>query len=142
MNSQSAEVVRIDIPATYKHLSIVSACITEIIERTEDVDERKELIYNLQLAVHETCANIVEHAYEGQSEGRIAVTLTLFSHPRQLCVDLQDTGQSFDVFAVPDPDLSQPQVSGYGLFLIRHLVDEVTYTPGSTYNCWRLIKFF
>lgn len=142
MNIQSAEVVRVDIPATYKHLSIVSACIAEIIERAEDVDERKELIYTLQLAVHEACANIVEHAYASQPEGRIAVTLTLCARPRQLCVDLQDTGRPFDLFAVPDPDLSQPQVSGYGLFLIHNLVDEVTYTPGSTYNCWRLIKKF
>lgn len=142
MNTQSAEVVRIDIPATYKHLSMVSACIAEIIERAGDVDERKELTYNLQLAVHEVCANIVEHAYANLSDGRIAVTLTLFSHPRQLCVDLQDTGRPFDLFAIPDPDLSQPQISGYGLFLIRNLVDEVAYTSGSASNCWRLTKKF
>ena len=133
------EVVKLDVPARHKYLNILGACLSALLERVEGLRDRDTLIYNVELAVHETCSNIVEHAYAGAS-GRIAVDITLKQDPRQLVVDVRDTGRPFDLSQVKEPAFEQTQTRGYGLFLIRSLVDEVTYRPQAGDNHWRLVK--
>ena len=60
--------------------------------------------------------------------------------PRRLVIDLRDNGSSFDFAEAPKPNLNEAQIHGYGLFLVKELMDEVTYEPGPTENHWRLIK--
>ena len=45
-------------------------------------------------------------------------------------IAMSDEGASFDLDAVPAPDLAALPESGMGLFIIRSFVDELTYTPG------------
>jgi serine/threonine-protein kinase RsbW len=132
-------VVQLDIPADHRWLSIVSACVAELLGSVEGIHDRDRTVYGLQLAVHEACTNIIDHAYGGPCEGRIAIALSLCSG-RELIVELRDTGEAFDMDATPMPDLDKPQVHGYGLFLIRSLVDSVTYTPLPSGNTWRLAR--
>lgn len=136
---QQADVVRLDLPASYKYLNVVSSCLAAVLERLEGVPERETVAYNVELAVHETCTNIVEHAYGG-GPGRIEVAISICDAPRQVVVDVHDTGRAFDLTKVHEPDLSQAHTNGYGLFLMHHLVDEVTYAPQSGNNHWRLVK--
>lgn len=134
-----ADVVRLTVPAQHKFLNVVGKCIRALITNESDVPEKDALIYNIELAVHEACANIVEHAYAGLS-GRIEVVFTLVEEPRQLIVELGDNGRSFDLSTVTSPDLDQPHTSGYGLFLVHQLMDEVDYYPEPGNNRWRLVK--
>jgi serine/threonine-protein kinase RsbW len=135
-----SDVIRLDLPATHKYLNVLGACLGEMLTRAEGLDDPTALTYAVQLAVHEICANIVEHAYAGQPAGRIGVTVTLAAQPRRLVVDLADTGRSFDPAGVPEPDLTEGQAGGYGLFLVRQLMDDVTYHPQPGGNHWRLAK--
>jgi serine/threonine-protein kinase RsbW len=135
------EVVRLDLPASYAYLSLLGACLSDIIARIDGLGEADIVAYNVQLAVHETCTNIIGHAYGEQAAGRIRIEITLQHAPRRLIVDLHDTGRTFDLDAVPEPSLDDVQVHGYGLFLIRELMDEVSYTPRTGDNRWRLVKY-
>ena len=38
------------------------------------------------------------------------------------------------------PDLDTGQVHGYGLFLVRSLIDDVTYAHSGGENRWELVK--
>jgi serine/threonine-protein kinase RsbW len=136
---QQADVVRLDLPASYKYLNVVSSCLAAVLERLEGVSERETVAYNVELAVHETCTNIVEHAYGGMP-GRIEVAISVCNAPRQVVVEVHDTGRAFDLNQVKEPDLDQAHTNGYGLFLMHRLVDEVTYAPQSGNNHWRLVK--
>jgi serine/threonine-protein kinase RsbW len=138
MNTE--ESIYIDLPANLSYLSIISHALGEVLRYIEDLPDAEYTVYNLQLAVHEACTNIVEHAYANQPTGRIRTTITLNHTPRRLVVELHDTGQSFDITAVTVPDLDTPQEGGYGLFLIHSLMDEVSYLPQPDNNCWRLVK--
>lgn len=140
MSRAYPETVRLDLPATHKHLSILGACIAELLDRVEGLDDRQMLTFAVQLAVHEACTNIVDHAYGGDPAGVIGVVLTVCAKPRQLVVTLHDTGRAFDPAQAPAPDLNVAQEHGYGLFLINNLMDEVTYTPCAGNNRWRLVK--
>ncbi len=135
-------VIRLDLPATYQYLNILGACLAAVFERIEGLEERDLLTYSLELALHETCTNIVEHAYAGTTTGRIGVILTLATEPRRLVVDLHDTGQTFDIAQAAEPDLDAVHTNGYGLYLMRQLMDEVSYMPENGNNRWRLVKHF
>jgi serine/threonine-protein kinase RsbW len=137
---QPSEVIRLDLPATHKHLNILGACISEFLARVENVDDREAIAYNLQLAAHEACANIIDHAYAGKTEHRILIKLSLIVRPRRLTIELHDTGCSFDIASIPEPNLNEAHDHGYGLFLMRSLMDEVTYTSQPEGNYWVLVK--
>ncbi|PLS82941.1 MAG: ATP-binding protein [Chloroflexi bacterium] len=111
-----------------------------MLTRVEGLAERDIVSYNIQLAVHEACTNIVEHAYAGRNDGRIKIALMLDEQPRRLVVDIHDTGGSFDITQAREPNLDDAQIHGYGLFLIRNLMDEMSYTPGPSNNRWHLVK--
>jgi serine/threonine-protein kinase RsbW len=136
---QPDDVIRLDLPATHKYLNLLSACIGEMLSRLDDRAEIETTIYNIQLAVQECCANIVDHAYDEQN-GRINAILILADAPRRLVVELHDNGRAFEPENVPQPQLGEPQIRGYGLFLMKELLDEVDYDPQPGDNRWRLVK--
>jgi serine/threonine-protein kinase RsbW len=136
---QQADVVRLELPAADKYLNVVSSCLEAVLERFAGVLEQKMVTHNAVLAVHETCTNIIEHAY-GDTPGRIEVAISICDSPRRIVVDTHDTGRAFNVAELKDPDLNQAQTGGYGWYIIRNMVDEVTYAPQSGNNHWRLVK--
>lgn len=134
-------VIQLELPATYTYLNVLGTCLSEVIARVDDLTDSSTIAYNIQLAVHEACTNIIDHAYGGPCGERIGIAMTVQPSPRQLIVELHDTGRSFDPDQVPQPTLDDVQVHGYGLFLMRELMDEVTYAPQPGNNRWRLVKY-
>lgn len=137
---QASDLVRLELPATGHYLNILAVCIGEMLSRVDGMSDPQQTIYNIQLAVHEGCTNIVDHAYTDNG-GRIAVNLMLDWTPPQIIVELHDNGRSFDPDTIPEPNFDEPQVRGYGLFLMRQIMDEVAYDPQPGHNCWRMVKY-
>lgn len=86
-------------------------------------------IYSLQLAADEAASNIIEHAYEGISDADLDVSCDVYGDT--LTITMHDDGKSFDPSNVKQPnlkaDLSDRQIGGLGLYLMRKLMDEVHY---------------
>jgi len=140
LESFSQDHIRLSIPASLNYLNILGPCLGAILNAAGALAEGVSFPYALELAVYETCTNIIQHAYR-DSVGRIDLELFLEDQPQCLVVDLYDTGCSFNIAEVPVPNLDVPQEHGYGLFLIRQLMDDVIYHPGNGKNHWRLIKY-
>jgi len=132
-------LVRLEIPAEHRYLNVVGACATALLGRAPGLKEAEIAHYNIELALQEACTNVVDHAYAGQP-GRIVIEFSYIEAPRQLTVDLYDTGRPFDPQMAGEPPLDEPQVHGYGLFLIRSLMDEMAYESSPAGNHWRLTK--
>jgi serine/threonine-protein kinase RsbW len=139
---QEIETIQLNIPAMHKYLNVVGACLAEVMARIDNLPEAASVTYNVQLAVHEICTNIVEHAYGNIESNRITITMSLAEQLRRLEVELHDTGSTFDLTAVRPPAFDTLHEGGYGLFLVRELMDEVTYDPQPGNNRWRLTKYF
>ncbi len=106
--------IRLDLPATHKYLNVLGACIESMLAQIEELPDREQLVYSLQLAVQETATNIVNHAYAGGA-GRIKVTMTLCRRARQFIIEMHDTGQhTFDLASAPDP-FEAPQLAAGSL---------------------------
>lgn len=141
MTPRPSERVRLELPARHIYLHLLSDCIAAMLHRVEGLCEAETLRYNVQLATHEACTNIIRHAYDHAPGGRIEIVLTLqFAQPPSLTIDLYDTGRPFDKGAYRPPDIERVQEYGYGLFLMANLMDSVSYTPSPGRNHWRLIK--
>ena len=133
--------LQLNLPAHLGFLALVSESLRAVLEQAPDLPEKESLLYGVQLAVQETCTNIIHHAYGDSAiaDGRLALEIRLAAD--RLEVQLEDSGAPF---TLPDPATLQPptepQEHGYGLFLIYSLVDEVVYRPAPGRNRWVLIK--
>lgn len=140
MELRQAELIHLDVPASYRYLRIIGECIAELIGHIDNLPDRDSLLYGIQLAAHEVCTNIVGHAYNNDCEARLSIELTLYLETYQLVMDFYDTGNPFDINTVQPPRLDEAQVHGYGLFIIHSLMDSVTYSSHTDGNHWRLVK--
>lgn len=133
------DAVRIEIPAKFHYLATLSNAIESLLHDAWKVPCSQETLYEVQLAVHEICNNIIQHAY-GHEEGTIWVEIEFTGRGQRLHVILRDRGQPFDISSVEEPDLDIAQEHGYGLFLVRRLMDEVHYEVKNDTNVWHLTK--
>ena len=127
----------LQIPAETRYLSVVGSFIGALLDRIDDLTDVEEQSYNIQLAVHEICANIIDHSY-GQQSGTIDVRCVVSGPPPHLSVELCDSGPPPDLSRVREPDLLGLQVRGYGLFLARSLMDTVDHRRLEHGNSWLL----
>lgn len=130
--------VILDLRAAVQNVNIPGVCFDAMSERLPEIPGRDSILYGIKLAIHETCANIVNHAYKDQP-GRIEIKMFMTGQSQQLIFDFHDTGKNiFDPEDVPEPDLFA--ANGRGLYLIRSCMDNVLYCPEPGNNRWRLVK--
>ncbi|HNT26305.1 MAG TPA: ATP-binding protein [Anaerolineales bacterium] len=122
-----------------KHLAAICDFVTEQ-AALAGLDEAQT--YAVQLAVDEAATNIVEHAYGGEGRGSFSITCKVTAEG--LKVVLKDGGAPFDPSSVPEPvtgvPLEELKSRGLGVFLIRQMMDEVTYQFGPDGNKLTLFK--
>lgn len=139
-NPLPADTMTLDIPANLQYVNVLGASVCAFLTHVEQLADPEITRYNLELAIYEIGANIVNHAYANR-HGRIRMSATLSHQPLQVTITLDDTGVSFDPTVVPEPRLGELQEHGYGLFLVTQLMDEVEYRPTNVGNTWKLIKY-
>lgn len=98
-----------------------------------------DFCYSVELAVCEACTNMVRHSDQDTSE---AMTVTFEILSDRLVTHLMDKGRGFDLDRVPEPDFGEPAEGGYGVYLIRTKMDEVTYCREGQTNTLSMTKYF
>jgi len=90
------------------------------------LDDKK--VFNIQMAVDEACANIIEHAYINKV-GKIHISC--FLKDEKVVVVIKDRGKSMDQASVKTPDLNASledrKIGGLGVYFIKTMMDEVKY---------------
>jgi serine/threonine-protein kinase RsbW len=138
--TKSSKSVQIVVPATLVALHQVSDGIEKYLAMFDGLPDSKNFTYNVVLAVHELCANIVTHAYAGEP-GVIGVGLLMKQRPPSLIVSVYDNApRIFDEAGWKSPNLDDPPEHGLGIWLIKQLMDEVIYSPAPGNNRWCLVK--
>ncbi len=112
------------VPSRLDHLDLLQA-VCERIARIAGFDD--DGVLDLGLAVREGAINAMKHAHH--FDAALPVALDFRMHDATLEISILDRGPGFDPAAQPDPrepeNLLRP--CGRGLFLIRSLVDEVSF---------------
>ena len=111
-----------------------------IAEKAQAAGFSPDDVFALKLAVSEACANIIRHAYEGAEDKDIILSVCIEGD--KLLLTIRDFGKKFDLSRYKPPDLDRPAESGYGIYLIRELMDEVEYdTSPSQGTILKMVKY-
>ncbi|GJQ34241.1 MAG: ATP-binding protein [Anaerolineales bacterium] len=126
-------------PARFEFLDEIRDMVAEV-ARGGGFSEKS--IYSLQLAADEAASNIIEHAYEGESDASLFMTCDMKGD--QIVITMRDTGKSFNPSSVKEPnlkaDLSERQIGGLGVYLMRKLMDTVYYESSRSGNLLTMTK--
>lgn len=121
----------LQVPSSTENLALIREFVTSVGRQAtlNEVD-----ITNLELAVDEACANVIEHAY-GHDTTK-AVSIRAIFDDEKLLISVIDEGLGFDPSKVQQESVEQlvheRKSGGLGIRLIRTLMDEVSYdiVPG------------
>ncbi len=116
--------LRIEVPSIPENIRIVES----FIDNAKDAFEINDDIYgNIMVAVTESVNNAIIHG--NKLDKQKIVVLELEQTDNQLDFIVSDQGNGFDYQHLPDPtseeNLEKP--GGRGLFLVKHLCDEVKF---------------
>ena len=136
-----ADTHRITRAAYLESLGDFRAFIKEHCEGYGGVTE--EILYDITLAVDEACTNVITHGYEDMDPGSIILDLELT--PERIVISLTDFGHSFEPDSAPIPNVEAPleerELGGFGLFLIRQSMDDMSYRITEDGNTMVLTKY-
>jgi serine/threonine-protein kinase RsbW len=117
-------------PARFEFLDEIREFVAQVAREGGFSDK---VIYSLQLAADEAASNIIEHAYEGISDATLNLNCDMQGDT--LVITMRDFGKPFDPSKVKQPnlkaDLSDRQIGGLGVYLMRKLMDDVSYQSNS-----------
>ncbi len=98
-----------------------------------------ESLYAAELVTEEAVVNVLKYSYL-QEEGK--VRLRCMEDRDRFVIEVTDWGVPFDATAQPAPDLTSPleerPVGGRGIYLIKKMTDEMSYTREGGRNVLRL----
>jgi serine/threonine-protein kinase RsbW len=116
--------ISIQIPSIIENIRMIESFIDNAKERFH-LDE--DLYGNIMIAVTEAVNNAIKHGNGGNSSKNVFLSLTL--NENLLKFIIKDEGPGFDHNELPDPtspeNLEKP--GGRGIFLMKHLSDEVEF---------------
>ena len=121
--------------------------LTRLTEAVENLGEQENwslaLVGKVNLVLEELAMNTINH---GHDEGLNKITVTFNSTDDALTIDVVDDGKPFDPLTdAPVPDVNAPlherPIGGLGVFLVRKLMDELTYRREEGRNHLTLVAF-
>jgi len=117
--------LKIQIPSLIENIRVVESFIDNSKEKFNIEDD----IYgNIMVAVTESVNNAIRHGNKFDKDKN--VLLSLYVEDDKLRFEVEDEGRGFDFNGLSDPtspeNLENP--GGRGIFLMRHLSDEVEFS--------------
>jgi serine/threonine-protein kinase RsbW len=119
--------IKISIPSLIENIKIIESFIDNAKEKFEINDD----IYgNIMISVTECISNAIIHG--NRKDKNKLVHLELMMENDLLMFTIEDEGEGFDQNILPDPTAPEniEKTGGRGIFLIKHLSDEVKFEDG------------
>ena len=112
------DAVTIIIPSHPKYLSVVRS-VTLKVGQIHGMKE--ELLEDIKLAVDEACANVIKHAYQGDTSGKIVIKYKFT--PEHFQVSITDHGIKAHNELLKGRDLDDVRPGGLGIHFIKRVFD-------------------
>ncbi len=115
----AAEIVDLRVPCRAEWVALVRLATAAVANRLQFSIEDIE---DVKLAVAEACTAVIQHAAHGEF-----IEVTCEAMPGALQVRVRDSGHATGAQSLRALDFEQARAAGLGVFLIRTLMDEVSY---------------
>ncbi len=97
---------------------------------------------SLNLALEEAVTNVILYAYPEGTDGLVDLEAVLRDDSIEFIIS--DSGKAFDPTATPDADITlgveERQIGGLGIFLVRQIMDSVSYKRENGRNILSMTK--
>jgi serine/threonine-protein kinase RsbW len=131
-------MISMQLPARLKNMALLVQFISDNARKLGFSGKR---VKEIELAAEEALVNIISYAYPDH-QGDIKVTCVQHP-PESFIIEIEDTGIAFNMLSLKDPDISagisEREIGGLGVFLIRKLMDDVHYHRKKGINILSLI---
>ncbi|MBL7842575.1 MAG: ATP-binding protein [Cyclobacteriaceae bacterium] len=119
--------ISIQIPSIIDNIRMIESFIDNAKERFH-LDE--DIYGNIMIAVTEAVNNAIKHGNAGNSLKNVYLSLML--NENLLRFTVKDEGEGFNYHNLPDPTAPEniEKLGGRGIFLMKHLSDEVEFKEG------------
>ncbi len=87
--------------------------------------DREKLAYHINLVLTEAMANVIHHTVNTKTSEVLHVTLRVKN--RKLTIKVYDQGRGFKLYDMPETPPSGLAEHGRGIFIIKTLMDRVSY---------------
>lgn len=108
----------------------------------EEMKFDHSLSLSLNLALEEAVTNVIMYAYPEGTDGLVDIEAVIRDHSLSLIVS--DSGQPFDPTAEPNADISlgveDRPIGGLGIYLVRSIMDSVSYERAGGKNILTMTK--
>lgn len=131
--------VDIRVPNQTRYLSLIGK-IGEDMARTlkRYRGDREELAYHINLVLTEAMANVIVHANQGDPEREVHISIAIVDHA--LTIRVFDEGCGFVPCLDDTLDNGNLREHGRGVYIIRSLMDSVTYQRFNGGHVLEMIK--
>jgi len=131
--------VDIKVPNQTRYLSLIGKIGEDIARALKRYrGDREELAYHINLVLTEAMSNAIRHANEGDPGKEVHVTIAI--EDQSLTIRVYDQGQGFNVCSLATPDFRNLDEHGRGIYIIRSLMDQVTYSECSGGHVLKMVK--
>jgi len=118
--------VDIKVPNQTRYLSLIGKIGEDIVKGLEKYNGNKEtLAYHINLVLTEAMVNAIKHANAGDPDKTVHVYINISDD--DLAIRVFDNGQGFDINTIPPPDFEKLEDRGRGIFIIKSLMNSVSY---------------
>ncbi len=109
----------------------------------EEEDWAPGMVYQVKLVLEELGVNIVTHGHKNDPNHEFEIVLD--SDAEALTIELRDDGRAFNPLTdSPEPDLESGlddrPVGGLGIYLVRTMMDELSYRREDGKNVLTIVK--
>ena len=112
------DYVTITIPSNPKYLSVVRSMTVKVGQIN---GMKEEVLEDIKLAVDEACANVIKHAYKGNTSGKIVIKYK--TTPENYQVVITDNGIKAQNALLKGRDLDDVRPGGLGIHFIKRVFD-------------------
>ncbi len=114
-------------------------------KRLDEICCPPQIRVQICIAADEIFSNIARYAY-GSGTGSAEVCVEAEHYPPAAVITFTDCGTEYDPFLAEDPDITLPAQKrgegGLGIYIVKKLMDSVSYEYRDGMNILRLRKYF
>lgn len=131
--------VDIKVPNQTRYLSLIGRIGEDIAKELGRYSgDRETLAYHINLVLTEAMVNAIKYANADDPDKMVHIFINITDD--DLLIKVFDNGQGFDINSVPPPDFEKLEDRGRGIFIIKTLMDCVSYRKVSDGNVLEMTK--
>lgn len=98
----------------------------------------RDVIFQIDLALDELLTNTIQWGYGNKDEEENNININIELIDQSIFISIEDNASPFNPLNMPDPDveasLQDRPIGGLGVYLVRQVMDEVTYERKNNKN--------